>query len=91
MKRRLFSVAYLQAIENRGDADGRFFQGWAMCFVFIVEISKLLKTGEEVAEFTHFDGGQGCAQDASRAHRIGLWSRLTVPADAQGAGRLDGA
>lgn len=35
---------------------GGFFKALAMCFVFIVQISKLLKAEGGVAEFTRFDG-----------------------------------
>ena len=46
--------------------------GWAMFFVFIVEISDLMKTGAGGAESGSFGGGRGCAWDGSGAHRIGL-------------------
>jgi hypothetical protein len=43
-----------------------------MFFVFIVEISILMKTGASGAEFARVDGGRVCAWDGSGAHRIGL-------------------
>ena len=55
-----------------------------MCFVFIVEISNLLKTGRGGAESIHSSSGRGCAQDGSGAHRIELGARLTAWGDAQG-------
>lgn len=63
----------------------------AMFFVFIVEISKLLKTGDGFVEFARFDGGQACAQDGSGMHRVGLWARLTAWVRAQGVRGADGA
>jgi hypothetical protein len=66
---------------------GEFFQNLAMCFVFIVQISKLLKTGGEIAEPPRFDGGEavrrmalGRTELACEADR-GLRSTQRVSAD----------
>ncbi len=48
------------------------FPGCEMFFVFIVEISKLMKTGAGGEEFSRFDNGRVRAHDGSGAHRIGL-------------------
>ena len=43
-----------------------------MFFVFIVEISKLLKTGDGIVEVICFGSGSACVWDGSGAHRISL-------------------
>ena len=59
-----------------------------MCFVFIVEISNLLKTGDGVVELSGFDGERGCVQDGSGAHGIGLRSRSTAWVDPTAGSRI---
>jgi hypothetical protein len=65
-------MTYLQAIENMGCANGMVFPGGAMFFVFIVQISNLLKTGSALVRPMLSITGQRRTQDASRTHRIGL-------------------
>ena len=59
-----------------------------MFFVFIVEISKLLKTGSGHPEFPGFYDEQGCAQDGPGAHRIELGVRLTADVDPEAGSRI---
>jgi hypothetical protein len=65
-------MTYLQAIENEYCSNRGIVFDCAMFFVFIVEISNLMKTVDEAAEFACLDGERGCAWDGSGAHRIGL-------------------
>jgi hypothetical protein len=64
-------MTYLQAIEKMDGADVIIFPGGAMFFVFIVQISNLLKTGEGAAWLSASVVGPPHAQDASGMRRIG--------------------
>jgi hypothetical protein len=62
-----------------------------MCFVFIVEISNLLKRGDGLWRTDGFRSGQVCAQDGPGMRRIGPGSRSRVWMDAEVVRGLGGA
>jgi len=84
-------MTYLQAIESKAAHMRRLIPGRAMFFVFIVEISNLLKTGDGRWEGDGFCGGQVCVQDGPRARRIGTGARSRVRVDAEVVGGFGGA